>query len=556
MKTALLALLISLATFAVTDATAQRWTLPDDLQASVDSVFSFVERDTPGCALGIYQNGALAYGRGYGLANLDWGIPISTSTVFDIGSVSKQFTAAAIVALDLDETLSIDDDVRKWIPELPEYGNTITIRHLLNHTSGIRDYLTLMSLAGRGFLDVFDEFDGLELIVQQKALNFAPGEEYLYSNSGYLMLANIVRRATGMSVRKLLEERFFDPLGMAHSSIWDDNTEIVANRATGYSPGGNGWGIDHAWNFQVGGDGQVLTSVDDLLKWENNFYVDTIGGQDFLDKMHTQGRLNNGDTLSYALGLDVDKYRGVNRVSHGGAWAGFRASLARYPDQHTSIAVLCNRGNASAGQYQDRVADILLAGHLDQQEAEETETAESTSPITLSDFQQEKWQGLYRSSTAPEYYPITFSDGILTISAGGDSYPMSPRSETRFVIDQFGVDVFFGVQDGRNMLRIGDLEEEPFTLVEQAVLDPSDLDRYVGTYFSDELGVRYIVSAEGESLTLSRPNKEDASLSIGMANEFTAEGISLTFENSLELAMHFQVHAGRVTGIVFRRETP
>lgn len=556
MKTALLALLISLATFAVTDATAQRWTLPDDLQASVDSVFSFVERDTPGCALGIYQNGALAYGRGYGLANLDWGIPISTSTVFDIGSVSKQFTAAAIVALDLDETLSIDDDVRKWIPELPEYGNTITIRHLLNHTSGIRDYLTLMSLAGRGFLDVFDEFDGLELIVQQKALNFAPGEEYLYSNSGYLMLANIVRRATGMSVRKLLEERFFDPLGMAHSSIWDDNTEIVANRATGYSPGGNGWGIDHAWNFQMGGDGQVLTSVDDLLKWENNFYVDTIGGQDFLDKMHTQGRLNNGDTLSYALGLDVDKYRGVNRVSHGGAWAGFRASLARYPDQHTSIAVLCNRGNASAGQYQDRVADILLAGHLDQQEAEETETAESTSPITLSDFQQEKWQGLYRSSTAPEYYPITFSDGILTISAGGDSYPMSPRSETRFVIDQFGVDVFFGVQDGRNMLRIGDLEEEPFTLVEQAVLDPSDLDRYVGTYFSDELGVRYIVSAEGESLTLSRPNKEDASLSIGMANEFTAEGISLTFENSLELAMHFQVHAGRVTGIVFRRETP
>lgn len=182
----------------------------------------------------------MSYGRGYGLANLDWGIPISTSTVFDIGSVSKQFTASAVVLLHIDGILTLDDDARKWVPELPDYGNQITIRHLLNHTSGIRDYLTLMTLAGRGFLDVFDEFDGVELIAQQKALNFDPGEEYLYSNSGYLLLANIVRQASGMSVRQYLEERFFDPLGMAHSSIWDDNTEVVGNRATGYSPSDSG----------------------------------------------------------------------------------------------------------------------------------------------------------------------------------------------------------------------------------------------------------------------------------------------------------------------------
>jgi CubicO group peptidase (beta-lactamase class C family) len=208
--------------------------------------------------------------------------------------------------LELDGVLSLDDDVRTWIPELPDYGSAITIRHLLNHTSGIRDYLTLMSLAGIDFDDVFEEMDGVEVIARQLALNFEPGSEYLYSNSGYLLLANIVRRATGRSLREFLEERVFNPLGMAGTSIWDDNTEILEERATGYAPSEDGWNIDHAWNFQMGGDGQVITSVEDLLKWDRNFYSPEVGGQGLLSRLHTQGTLTSGDTIAYALGLTLD----------------------------------------------------------------------------------------------------------------------------------------------------------------------------------------------------------------------------------------------------------
>ncbi|MDP2957493.1 MAG: serine hydrolase domain-containing protein, partial [Longimicrobiales bacterium] len=341
---------------------AQRSTLPDSTRAKVDEVFAFVDRDAPGCALGVIQDGRLAYGRGYGLANLDWGIPITTSTVFDIGSVSKQFTATAIALLETDGVLSLDDDVRRWIPEMPDYGKTITIRHLLNHTSGVRDYLTLLSLAGFEFANVFDEEDGVAIITRQRALNFDPGSEFLYSNSGYLLLANIVRRASGMSLRALLQARVFDPLGMTRSSVWDDNTEILSERATGYSPAGNGgWEIDHAWNFQMGGDGQVITSIEDLAKWDANFFDPVVGGQALLDRLHTRGILTKGDTIPYALGLTVDRYRGLRRVQHGGAWAGFRAMLARFPEQRTSIVIECNRGDASTAGYADAVADAVLA---------------------------------------------------------------------------------------------------------------------------------------------------------------------------------------------------
>jgi CubicO group peptidase (beta-lactamase class C family) len=360
LKTALM-FVLALLLAPASPALAQRWTLPEPVRAQVDEVFSFVERDEPGCAMGLVQGGILAYGRGYGLANLDWGIPITTSTVFDIGSTSKQFTASALALLEMDGVLSLDDEVRRWIPELPDYGHPLTIRHLLNHTSGIRDYLTLLDLAGFEWANVFDELDGVEIITRQEALNFEPGSEYLYSNSGYLLLANIVRRATGRSIREFLEDRVFDPLGMAHTSIWDESTEILSQRATGYAPAGEGWAIDHAWNFVMGGDGQVITSVEDLMKWDANFYHPTVGGQGLLDRLHTRGVLNNGDTIDYALGLTLDRYRGLRRVQHGGSWAGFRAMLARYPDQETSVVVLCNRGDANPTRYADRVADAVLA---------------------------------------------------------------------------------------------------------------------------------------------------------------------------------------------------
>jgi len=536
---------------------AQRWTLPRDVQTQVDEVFSFVDRDAPGCALGVIQDGKLAYGRGYGLANLDWGIPITTSTVFDIGSVSKQFTAAAVALLDVEGVLSLDDEVRRWVPELPEYGHPLTLRHLLNHTSGIRDYLTLMDLKGTDLDNVFDEFDGVELIVRQQGLNFDPGAEYLYSNSGYLLLANIVRRASGKSVREYLEDRFFDPLGMAHTLIWDDNREVVAERATGYSPGEAAWDIDHAWNFQMGGDGQVLTSVDDLVKWDALFYDPVVGGQPLMDRLHTRGVLNSGDTIRYALGLSVDQYRGLRRVSHGGAWAGFRAHLVRFPDQRTSAAVLCNRGNADAGGYATQVMDYVLADVLEPSEEPETgaaEPREEAEEVELTPEQLQRWVGIYRTPDRPNYWRFEIRDGALhVLLPDGTPLRLIPRSETRFVAEQYGIPVGFQPETDEwpEGVRVGGtvfLRQRPRTLT------PADVEALQGAYFSPELDVTYERRPEGGDLVLHRPARDAIPCMPATEGEFESGGIAYILESdSTGAPAGFRVFAGRVTDILFRR---
>jgi len=497
----------------------------------------------------------MVFARGYGLANLDWGIPISASTVFDIGSVSKQFTATAIALLDIDGVLSIDDEVRKWIPELPAYERPITIRHLLNHTSGIRDYLTLMDLAGTDFDNVFDEFDGVDLITRQKALNFEPGSEFLYSNSGYLLLANIVRRATGKSLRQFLEERVFDPLGMAHTMIWDLNTEVVPERATGYSGEIGNWSIDHAWNFQMGGDGQVITSVEDLAKWDANFYDPVVGGQELLDRLHTRGILNSGDTINYALGLTVDEYRGLHRVQHGGAWAGFRAMIARYPEQHASVIVECNRGDANTGAYADRVADAVLADAFPESAADETAVAESPSedrePLELASEVLGHWQGVYVGEVNPRVLAFEVRDGTLFIQVQGETIPMMAFSETEFEVMGVGVQIAFA-EDGGAATATG--LGNTYTRVDLPELSSAQRQRYLGRYRSEEIAAAYEVTVDDAKLMLLRPNRDPEELIAIGPDQFNAAGLGITFVKEGEAVVGLTVDAGRVTGIVFERE--
>jgi CubicO group peptidase (beta-lactamase class C family) len=512
-----LALLIAAVTTAPLPASAQRWTLPAETQQKVDAVFDFIDRGAPGCALGVVKDGALAYGRGYGLANLDWGIPLTTSTVFDIGSVSKQFTATALALLDLDGVLSLDDEVPTWIPELPDYGSRITIRHLLNHTSGIRDYLTLQSLAGFEFANVMDEHDGVELIVRQRALNFEPGSEYLYSNSGYLLLANVVRRATGQSLREFLEERVFDPLGMAHTSIWDDNTEIVAERATGYSPG-DGWEIDHAWNFQLGGDGQVITSIDDLVKWDANFYDPVVGGTGLLDRLHTQGILNDGDTIEYALGLRVGEYRGLRRVAHGDA-----VLEDAFTEETTT----------------------------DRAEADEEE---STEPVELDAAQFARWVGVYRTADRPNYWRFEVRDGALHIVAPDEAIPLVARTETSFVMDPYGVPVRFQPQTDEwpEGVRVG---STVFLRQDAAILSGEEQRALVGSYWSPELAVRFDVTRSDGSLWVHRPGRDPERMQPGMEGEFEVGGVAiLVRRDESGTITGLEIHAGRVTGLVLERE--
>lgn len=351
--------------FALGSSHASAAQLPDtSIRARVDRVFAAFDRtDSPGCAVGVYRDGTIAYARGYGMANLELGVALSPQSVFDIGSTSKQFTAASVLLLARQGKLSLDDDIRKYIPELPNYGKTITIRHILTHTSGLRDYLTLWNLAGVDDADLTTDDDALALISRQRELNFAPGEQWLYSNSGFFLASVIVKRVSGQTLGRFADQNIFRPLGMTHTRFNDDHMAVIPNRATGYAPRAGAFATDMS-NFEQTGDGAVQTSVEDLLRWDENFYRPVVGDQEMLNTMQTTAVLNDGKRQTYALGLMIDTYRGLRSVSHGGSWAGYRAELLRFPDQRLSVATLCNLATTNPSQLARRVADVYLGDKM------------------------------------------------------------------------------------------------------------------------------------------------------------------------------------------------
>lgn len=338
------------------------------MAARVDSLFSrFTAAGSPGCALGVMRDGELAYAKGYGLANVELGVPITPATVFDLGSVSKQFTALAVVLLARDGKLSLDDEIQKYLPEIPRYSRPVTVRHLLHHTSGIRDYIDLLFWSGALEESVTGDREALAILARQRAPNFAAGAEYLYSNSGYFLLSVIVRRASGRSLRQFAVERIFAPLGMRHSFFLDNHAEIVPGKAGSYAPAApprDRFQLALA-NWEQTGDGGVQTTVEDLLQWERNWSSGAVGGHAAIHELETRGVLNDGKRIRYALGLNVDSsYRGLRRISHGGSWAGFRAQLTRFPEQGTAIATLCNVANADPWLLSQQVAELILAAEF------------------------------------------------------------------------------------------------------------------------------------------------------------------------------------------------
>ena len=332
--------------------------------AAIDSLYLQMSHSgEPGCAAGVYQNGAITFARGYGFANLTHDVPITPTTRFTTGSVSKQFTAASIALLVRAGRLSLDDDVRKYIPEMNAYPTPVRVRHLVHHTSGLRDFWELVGLAGVRYDDGYTSDDMLAMAARQKGLNFPPGSQYRYSNTGYLAMAVIVQRITGQSLRRFADSAIFKPLGMRETLFLDDHNEIVPGRAMAYSPRGTGWRID-VWNNDIVGQGGVVTTLADLQKWDENFYSGTVGGREFLELMHTTEPLTGGAENRYAFGLTVGTYRGQRLVEHTGSTGGYRAALFRFPELHTSFAMLCNRSTANTTALALRMADVVLRESL------------------------------------------------------------------------------------------------------------------------------------------------------------------------------------------------
>ena len=407
----------------------------DQRAAAVDEVFEDLTKPgSPGCALGVYRDGQMLYEKGYGLANIEQNVPITPKSVFDIGSTSKQFSAASILLLEKQGKLSVNDGVRKYVPELPDYGQKITILHLLNHTSGLRDYLVLFEMAGINIDSVTTDEDALALIARQKALNFTPGSEYLYSNSGFFLLSVIVKRVSGKPLKEFAAENIFAPLGMMHTQFRDEHRSLIPERAMAYDQNEKKDGYEmNVSYFEQTGDGAVHTSVEDLLKWDENFYSAQIGGKDFIAEIQERGKLNNGKTISYAKGLMVTEYRGLKAVRHGGSWGGYRAELLRFPEQHFSVACLCNVGNAGPSRRANLVADVYL-GSLMKAKAEEKDENEEGKKAAGNAAQPAAEQlrayaGQYWNEELGVAYRIGIGDGRLKITGIADRAGM-PRANT------------------------------------------------------------------------------------------------------------------------------
>lgn len=497
--------LLALLTFSVAGLRPPpaRAQMTPQVESALDEAFADIEPDAPGCAAGIVEAGRLVRARGYGTANLDYGIPNTPHSNFYLGSVGKQFTAAAIVHAANAGHLSLDDPIQTWFPEIPEYARPVTVEHLIHHTSGLRDYLGLLSLSGENSGNVLSKERILKLIARQKDTNFPPGDRYLYSNTGYFLLAEIVARATEMSLRDYLETHFFGPLGMDRTVVYDNRVEIMPDRVVGYDDDdGDGWRMDHAWNFEQIGSGGVWSSLEDLAHWDRNYYTEEVGGPGFTEQLLERYTLTDGTDIPYAFGLTHGNYRGLPTVSHGGALAGFRSELLRFPEQRTTFLALCNFADSNPGQRTRAMADAVF-GELLEPLPEEAEAGTAEDAPELSVAQLEAFVGGWRSEAGTEVEIVREEDGLYFIQAGGRQ-PMTVHSANELSLVGGGIRMTASAMvDGewtKMTVQQGDLT---FTATRIGVeVATPDLSPWVGSYYSDELDIVYRIFLENGVLRL------------------------------------------------------
>ena len=469
----------------------------------VDRIFAqWSHPSTPGCALSVLRRGSVIYTKGYGSANLELNVPITPHTVFDIGSVSKQFTAMSVLLLAEDGKLSLDDDIHKFIPELPAYQAPITVRNMLHHMSGLKSYTDLLDLAGVPEIDQTTDADALALIARQTTLNFAPGRQYLYSDTNYFLLALVVQRVSGASLREFARQRIFEPLQMTSTHYHDDHRMIVPNRATGYAPGRErGFEIDMS-NFEELGDGSVMTTVEDLARWDRNFYTPVIGGRSIIDQLQELGVRSDGSKTPYAMGLILDRYRGLPRVQHTGEWVGYRSSVIRFPQQKLSVIVLCNMiGDLDPLALSERVADRYL-GTLTQR----PQSSVSISPAELASYSGTFWNSetyeYLRFTAAAAHHRQYAAAGSLALETGDAPQKLLYLGHGTFQAQNSTTRYAFHAEPSRVTLEVLDDDSDPIVLQKTPSASPTGtkLSDYIGTYYSDELGVSWTLEARNGEL--------------------------------------------------------
>lgn len=549
----------------------QAQSLSPEMTAKIDKVFAkYDHTDTPGCALGVYQNGQIVYKHGYGMANLNDDVPITTATVFHVASMSKQFTAASILLLAQQGKLSLDDDVHKYIPELPEFGERITLRHLMHHTSGLRDQWSLLGLAGwRYSQDLITDDDVMSVMVHQKALNFKPGEKFLYSNTGFTLLALTVKRVSGLSLREYTTKNIFEPLGMTHTHFRDDHEEVIKHDALGYEQGGKHKPFRMSLtNFDTTGATSLHTTVEDLQLWDENFYNPRVGGPEFVKQMLERGKLNDGKDQDYASGLAVGDYKGLPTVGHGGADAGYRSDIVRFPNQHFTATALCNSAEADPGSLTRQVADIVLAKDIKEPPAKESpapakETPKSTGMVTMTAEQMKALAGVYWKHDDNDYQHIVWKDGGLMIDFGGDDYhPLKAFAESHFHVTGFDwsehLDIHFVAAADGKPARVEQSwdggKPDAWERVQEAEPTDAQLGEYAGAYVSEEIDPVYRVEVRNGKLALLRLKSQPDSLSPMITDVFMGQIGTIRFtRDGNNRVSGFVLDAGRIQGFQFKR---
>jgi CubicO group peptidase (beta-lactamase class C family) len=527
---------------------------PEVKAGFVDARFAGMnEGDRPGLAVAVIENGETVHTAGYGLANLEDHIPITPRTIFDIASISKQFTGLSIAMLIQEGEVSLDDDVHTYLPELADFGPTITIDNLVHHTSGIRDWPGSLAVGGWSMSDVISFDQILDFAFHQRTLNFEPGSEYTYSNTGYNLLAETVQRVSGRSFRSWTDEHLFRPLGMTSTHFHDDYMEVVPDRAWGYASDGDGGWERTPNNLTALGSSSLYTTVEDLAKWVANMGTGAVGGE-AQELWRTPGLLADGSENSYAFGIVNDEYRGTPILQHSGGWASFNTYLLYLPEHDFGVVVLANHPT-NAGAHARAIVDIWLGDVLGP--AAPSETAGPTADVQVSRELMAEYEGTYR--LGPGWYVdiVLGPDGLTTQAAREDAFPMTPRTEEEFWVEAYGSTITF-LRDDRGEVDAIEYRGERRPRMATRQTTATDLAPLAGTYESEELRTAYEVLVDGDGVVLTHPRHGEIRLERAPGGEFAG---SAWFMQAVEFHRDSDgtgaamiVYAGeRNRNIVFRR---
>ena len=526
------------------------------IEARVDRLFArWQTPDSPGCSVGVSRGGATVLERGYGRASLELGVPISPESVFHVASVTKQFTAMSILLLARDGRLSLDDDVRRHLPEWAGPAG-VTIRHLLTHTGGLRDAFLLIEMAApETSRPEQDQLVGL--LARQRGLSDEPGRRYVYNNGGYVLLAEIVKRVSGQSLRAFADDRIFRPLGMRQSHLHDDVAEVVAKLATGYTRGGDGALRVARQTGGLVGNGGLFTTAGDLLRWERNFAAPRVGDAAIIASMETPPALPGGETTVYGLGLQMERHGGRRTVGHGGGDQGVNAYVVRYPDDDLAVAVLCNVDEIDSIELAHGVADLYLGavpGPADAAAGEAPTTQMSSADLAAN-------EGLYRDPTDEALLRIFMRNGILRGSSGAGAdggWPLVPLGANRFRIPTTTITLEFNAgAGGARTLRIVGERPTPAVLERVASYSPlaAALASVAGDYRSDELATTYALRIRDGALIADVPGRASIALQPIRPDTFAGSLVgAITFTRDGDgQVTGFTVHAYAARGLRFER---